>query len=116
MGSLPSRRGDEIFRVETRENTRLFTDRPPPLRLMRRIITALILLFVSFCHSRIWSAGVTVVTHGLNGNIDDWVLDMAEKIPSYPLFAGTNFTCYEIYFTNISGSYYVTQRKLGGIA
>ncbi len=68
------------------------------------------------------AAGVTLITHGLNGNIDDWVIAMAQRIPEYPLFPGTNFSCYEIsnfscyeiYFTLSNNAYVPAWRRLGG--
>jgi hypothetical protein len=61
-------------------------------------------------------AGVTIITHGLNSNIDDWVLAMAQAIPGYPGFPGTNFTCYEIYFATNGASYVPAFNRLRGSA
>ena len=60
------------------------------------------------------AAGVTIITHGLNSDIDDWVIAMAERIPNYALFPGTTFSCYEIYFTSSNSIYVPTWRRLGG--
>jgi len=62
------------------------------------------------------AASLTIITHGLNSNIDDWVLSMAQKIPRYNTFPGTNFSCYELYFTNINTTYSLTWRRLAGVA
>src|SRR4051812_36026252 len=62
-------------------------------------------------------AGVTIITHGLNSNVDDWVIAMANRITKYPMFPGTNSTCYELYFIPASGSSYtMTWRRLSGVA
>ena len=63
---------------------------------MRREITgglaALFLLAVPGASG----AGVTIITHGFNGNVTDWIIPMAQRIPEYDLFPGTNFSCYEM--------------------
>src|SRR5262245_31501465 len=62
------------------------------------------------------AAGVTIITHGLNSNVDDWVIAMASRMTDYARFPGTNFTCYEIYFIPTNSSYAPTWRRLGGNA
>ena len=59
-------------------------------------------------------AGLTIITHGLNSNIDDWVISMAQKIPRYPGYRGTNYSCYEIYFVSAGAGYTVASRRLAG--
>ena len=51
------------------------------------------------------AAGVTVLTHGLNGNADGWVTGMANEIPKYYKFLGTNYTFYKLYF-NFNNGYF----------
>lgn len=69
-------------------------------------------LALGLYHTR--GAGVTLVTHGLNGNVDEWVIPMGERIPAYPGFAGSGFTCYEIYFQSAGSSFAVAQNRIGG--
>ena len=76
----------------------------------------LLIALLGFPALRNHGAGVTIITHGLNSNIDDWVIAMAEAIPDYPGFPGTNFSCYEIYFTLDNGAYSPAWRRLGGRA
>jgi hypothetical protein len=62
------------------------------------------------------AGGVTLITHGLNGNVNGWVTGMANEIPSYLTFPGTNYTCYEAYLTNIGGTYFLTAARTAGAA
>jgi hypothetical protein len=59
-------------------------------------------------------SGVTVITHGLNGNADGWVTGMANQIPAYYRFPGTNYTFYKLYFVPDGGGYNLTWVRLGG--
>lgn len=45
-------------------------------------------------------AGVTVITHGFNGNVDDWIIPMADRFTGHPMFPGADFSCYEISVTS----------------
>ncbi len=56
------------------------------------------------------AAGVTLITHGFNGNADGWVLGMARKMPAFPTFAGTNVICYEVSV----GDNNISSRRLAG--
>jgi len=58
--------------------------------------------------------GVTVITHGLNGNADGWVTGMADQIPAYDRFRGTNYTFYKLYFIPSGTNYNLTWTHLGG--
>ena len=49
------------------------------------------------------TAGVTVITHGLNGNVTGWVTGMATNISAYPGFRGTNFSIYNMTFVPAGG-------------
>ena len=59
-------------------------------------------------------AGVTVVTHGFNGNITDWVIPMLERVPDYPGFRGTNFSCYSITIRESGGNIVASRALLSG--
>lgn len=74
-----------------------------------------LLLLSAVLSSKCPAAGVTIVTHGLNGNTDDWVAAMVGKMGEHPKLPGTNSSCYEIYFANVAGSYFVTQRRVSGV-
>jgi hypothetical protein len=56
------------------------------------------------------AAGVTVITHGYNGNVTGWVTGMADEIPTYfhNRYPGlsTNITIYTIILTTDGSNYY----------
>jgi hypothetical protein len=60
------------------------------------------------------AGGVTLITHGLNGNTDGWITGMATNLPNYYRFQGTNFTCYKMYFYPSNSAYYLTAELRGG--
>jgi len=59
------------------------------------------------------AAGVTLITHGFNGDAQGWVLGMARRMPAYFRFPGTNVICYEMSVTD-NGNFAVTARKVSG--
>ena len=69
-----------------------------------------------FCPVKAGAVGVTLITHGLNGNVDGWVTGMATNVPNYRRFPGTNFTCYQMSFSNFNSVYYLTASRVAGNA
>lgn len=62
-------------------------------------------------------AGVTIITHGLNGNVTGWVTGMATNVPAYPGFPGTNFSCYNMTFVPTgSGGFTLSATRTAGMA
>src|SRR5260221_10914162 len=61
------------------------------------------------CPPRSSAAGVTIITHGLSGDIAGWIIPMAAHI------SGTNAICYEIAVKNDgAGGHYLAYAKLSG--
>jgi len=82
---------------------------------LRCLFVALVLAFCST--GSVAAAGVTIITHGFNSNVTDWIIPMAGKIGGYPGFPGTTYSCYEISITrNGSGQYVATATFLAGTA
>jgi pimeloyl-ACP methyl ester carboxylesterase len=62
-------------------------------------------------------AGVTVVTHGFNGNVTSWVIPMMDAIAASPDLPGTTSSCYRISITRDgSGQTVASATFLGGVA
>lgn len=83
-----------------------------PIReLLFETIRTLLLIFC-FSHvviGPVFGAGVTIITHGLNGKIGGWVVPMAERL------LGTNALCYEIRVTeDYLGGHKLTYERLSG--
>jgi len=57
---------------------------------------------------------VTLITHGLNGNVDGWVTGMADRIPNYSHFPGTNFSTYTLSFVPNGSGYLLTAARVSG--
>jgi hypothetical protein len=71
---------------------------------------------LAFCSPRsVHAAGVTIITHGFNSNVTDWIIPMAGKVGAYPGFPGSTYSCYEISITrNGSGQYVAAASFLSG--
>jgi hypothetical protein len=62
-------------------------------------------------------AGVTIITHGANSDVNSWITSMAAKISVYPNRKGTNFSTYVMRFvTNAPNSIVLSQSRIAGIA
>ncbi|NNM27999.1 MAG: hypothetical protein HKO57_00635, partial [Akkermansiaceae bacterium] len=60
------------------------------------LLPALAGLLCAAMSPRAEAGGVTLVTHGFNGNVTDWVIPMADRIPGHPGFEGTEVSCYQL--------------------
>ena len=72
-------------------------------QLMRMIARAGLLALLWLGRPPQAQAGVTFITHGLNGNVDGWVTGMATNVPVHPGFRGPNFSVYTMSFTPAGG-------------
>jgi pimeloyl-ACP methyl ester carboxylesterase len=84
------------------------------LRPLAALVLSAILLWLTVPSGV--NAGVTIITHGLNGNVDDWVDAMADAIPEYFGFFGSNFTTYRIDVTFSGDSFYLASTRESGSA
>lgn len=85
------------------------------LRHTRRAITLGVTVALLWAAPITRGAGVTIITHGLNGDADGWVTGMANQIPNYTTFPGTSYTFYKLYFIPVAGgSYQLTWARLAG--
>lgn len=69
---------------------------------LRILLPFWIILSMGVCIN-LQSACVTVITHGLEGSIDDWVKAMAMRIPDYPGHLGTNASIYGMFLRPQNG-------------
>ena len=80
----------------------------------RFFVCIVVVFFYSFKAQTVHGAGVTIITHGFNGNVTDWIIPMAEAMPQYSVFP--DFSCYEIYWVqDAQGVYHPTQSRIGGV-
>src|SRR5437762_13076756 len=62
------------------------------------------------------AGGVTIITHGFNSNVTDWIIPMAGRIGRYPGFPGRTDSCYGISITrNGQGQYVAAASLIGGL-
>jgi hypothetical protein len=62
---------------------------------------------------QIHAAGVTLITHGLNGDTDGWVTGMADAITSYSART-TNATVFKFQFHQNGNAWYLSSSRIGG--
>lgn len=74
---------------------------------MIRALVTLFSLLVAAAHG----ASVTIITHGLNSNADDWVLTMAQRLPLHANHPGTNFSLYNV---DMAPNFALTATRIGG--
>jgi hypothetical protein len=66
--------------------------------------------------TRLDAAGVTVITHGYDSDVNGWITGMAEEIPTYHSFPGTNYSIYKITLTTDGNNYFYQWQRDNGDA
>lgn len=81
-------------------------------------MAALFLLLGALSTASLHAAGVTIITHGfeLGSSYPTWVTAMADEIPLYHHFPGTNFTTYKLTLTYSSPNYLFSFTRTNGAA
>jgi len=72
----------------------------------RWLAVAVALLLPSLFPVPCSAGGVTLITHGYNGNVNGWISGMAGAIPRSTRFVGTNYTTYTIALTTDGTNYF----------
>lgn len=84
---------------------------------VRAGILALLLGLNALCVGHVSAVGVTLITHGYDSDVNGWISAMADRIPKYQSFPGTNFTLYTITLTTDgAGNYFYQYQRTNGSA
>src|SRR5207245_11217342 len=86
------------------------------LPLSKVLLTIPVLLICLLAPHRTFGAGVTIITHGYDGDVNGWITGMANQLPQYYRFPGTNFSGYTMSITYSGGSYYITATRTNASA
>ncbi len=84
--------------------------------MVKKLIGWMLVSVLLVGQSTCFGAGVTIVTHGLNSNVDDWVIAMADRMAHSGGLPGTTSSCYELYFVPTNSSYSPAWKRLAGVA
>jgi hypothetical protein len=77
----------------------------------KRLLLGALLFLTGFVSQSTKAAGVTIITHGYDGDVTGWIKAMADEIPAYFYnyrYSGlsTNFTIYTLTLTTDGSNYY----------
>jgi hypothetical protein len=76
----------------------------------------MLLIFIAWLPHAAKAAGVTIITHGFDSDVNGWVTAMAEQITNYASFPGTNSTTYQVTLTTDGTDYFYQWERAGGEA
>lgn len=62
------------------------------------------------------AGGITLITHGLDGDVDGWITGMATNVANYARFPGAAYSGYKMAFSNFNNVYYLTAARVAGNA
>ena len=74
-----------------------------PVSSRRSALVGALILLCPIVAQSARGGGVTVITHGFNGNVTDWIIPMAERAVDYPGYDGSDFSCYQLEITSGGG-------------
>jgi hypothetical protein len=82
----------------------------------KKLFFGVILFLSAFISHSTKAAGVTIITHGFEDDTSypTWVTAMADSIPNYPTFPGTNFTTYKLTLSNNGSGYLFSSTRTNG--
>ncbi|HZI32664.1 MAG TPA: hypothetical protein VFF11_09990, partial [Candidatus Binatia bacterium] len=80
----------------------------------RSLLNALLFLLCMLTPCLSGAAGVTVITHGYNGDVNGWITGMAGQMTNYAGFPGTNSTTYKLTLTTDGTNIYYQWSRLSG--
>ena len=77
----------------------------------KKLLSGVLLFLIGFTSHYTKAAGVTIITHGYDGDVTGWITAMADEIPTYYhnyRYPGlsTNFTIYTLTLTTDGSNYY----------
>ena len=81
----------------------------------KKLLFAALLFLSAFSPHSTKAAGVTIITHGFeNSGYPTWISAMADSIPNYPTFPGTNFTTYRLTLSHNGSGYSFLSGRTNG--
>ncbi|MGC9941482.1 MAG: hypothetical protein ABSE48_06575 [Verrucomicrobiota bacterium] len=82
----------------------------------RKLFSGLLITLIASLPHFTKAAGVTIITHGFedDSSYPTWVSAMADAMPNYPSFPGTNFTTYRLTLSDDGSGYLFSSTRTNG--